>query len=86
MPVPEVATPLAKERRVVNHWGITPTEPVNSKPIPQPKHMPCERNRCQVSFAKEAPIKARVSKNTPIKSVTRVPNLRVEIVAMGEIS
>jgi hypothetical protein len=53
----QVATALAKERRLVNHWGTTPTVAVKQKPSPRPKHTPWLRSRCQICVENEAPMK-----------------------------
>lgn len=63
-----------------------PTLPTNKKPIPMPKHTPCDKNNCQMASANDAPIKLAVSNTMPMVSVTFVPNMRVVSVASGETS
>jgi hypothetical protein len=84
-PDPAAAMPFARLRRVVNHCGAMTTLPTNWNPIPQPKQMPCERNKCHISDAKDAAMNDAVSKKTPIRRVVRVPYKRVVIVATGEM-
>src|SRR6187399_1078872 len=56
-PEPLVDKALANDRRLLNHWGTTPTLAVKQKPMPIPKQMPWLRSRCQTAAAKEAPTK-----------------------------
>jgi hypothetical protein len=83
-PEPAVDSELAKERRLSNHCGTTPTVAVKAKPMPMPKQMPCDRRRCQILEVKDAPMKETASNTIPILSVVAVPSLRMHIVAMGE--
>src|SRR5699024_7489214 len=39
-PEPAAVIPFATLRRWRNHWGVIPTEPTKTKPIPNPKHTP----------------------------------------------
>jgi hypothetical protein len=85
-PDPEAPMPLARLRFVVNHCGMIPTEPTNKKPMPHPKQTPWLRKSCHISFAKDAPMKEMVWKNTPSSSVVFVPKSLVIVVAMGDMS
>jgi hypothetical protein len=82
-PLPAVPILLAKDRRFENHCGTTPTLPTKRNPMPKPKATPCERNRCHIRYAKDAPRSPAVSSTIPTDSVACVPNLRVHIVAIG---
>jgi hypothetical protein len=76
---------FANDRFFENHWGTTPTLETNKKPIPKPNAKPCDRNRCQISDAHDAPKSPAVSNATPMNRATCVPYFRTHIVARGEI-
>jgi hypothetical protein len=83
-PAPANEMPLARDRFVVNHWGTTEAVGMNRRPSPMPNRRPCVRKRCQICVAKLAAMRLAVSNKTPIVIVGRMPNFRVEYVAMGE--
>ena len=57
----------------------------NMNPIPKPNARPCERKRCHISLAHDAPSNPAVSKRIPRLSVGLVPNVLTHCVAKGAI-
>lgn len=59
---------------------------MKQKPIPNPKHMPWERNNCQFCETNDVVIRDSVSRVVPIFKTRRVETFWLIYVAIGDTS
>ena len=84
IPLPAAAMLFAKERFLENHCGTIPTLATNRNPIPNPKARPCDKKRCQILFAHDAPSSPAVWRRIPMPNAARVPYFLAATVAIGD--
>jgi len=85
IPLPAAAILFANDLFLRNHCGTIPTLATNKNPIPNPNASPCDRNKCQILVAHEAPRSPAVWNRMPTPKVGLVPNLLTNMVASGDI-